>query len=69
VHVGKAFRGADVVIIGDLIYDVRCGVPYEATTIAVASGKTPAERLRAERPTHFFEDASDWGAVLEAILG
>jgi phosphoglycolate phosphatase-like HAD superfamily hydrolase len=68
-HAGRHFRGADVVIIGDSIYDVRCGVPYEATTIAVASGKTPAEKLRAESPTHFFEDASDLGAVMNAILG
>jgi len=45
---GHRFRGRDVVIIGDSIYDVRCGVPHEATTIAVASGKTPAEKLRAE---------------------
>lgn len=68
-HLGKRFRGADVVIIGDSIYDVRCGVPYEATTIAVASGKTPAETLRAENPTHFFADASDLGAMMNAILG
>jgi phosphoglycolate phosphatase len=26
-HLGRDFRGADVVIIGDSIYDVRCGVP------------------------------------------
>jgi len=68
-HVGKAFRGADVVIIGDSIYDVRCGAPYEATTIAVASGKTPAEKLRAEKPQHLFDDASDLGAMMNAILG
>jgi phosphoglycolate phosphatase-like HAD superfamily hydrolase len=68
-EVGKHFRGADVVIIGDSIYDVRCGVPYEATTIAVASGKTPAETLRAENPRHFFENAADLGAMMSAILG
>ena len=68
-HVGRQFRGSDVVIIGDSIYDVRCGVPYEATTIAVASGKTPAETLRAENPKHFFESAADLGAMMEAILG
>ncbi|HEX2059968.1 MAG TPA: HAD family hydrolase [Thermoanaerobaculia bacterium] len=62
------FAGSDVVIIGDSIYDVRCGVPYEATTIAVASGKTPAETLRAENPTFFFENAEDLGAMLRAIL-
>ena len=68
-HLGREFRGADVVIIGDSIYDVRCGVPYEATTIAVATGKTPGETLRAENPTYFFEDVSDIRAVLDAILG
>lgn len=61
--------GADVVIIGDSIYDVRCGAPYEATTIAVASGKTPADVLRAENPRHFFETVEDTGAVMAAILG
>ncbi|HSP15765.1 MAG TPA: haloacid dehalogenase-like hydrolase [Thermoanaerobaculia bacterium] len=66
---GYRFNGADVVIIGDSIYDVRCGVPYDATTIAIASGKTPAELLLAENPRHFFESAENLGALLEAILG
>ena len=64
---GRQFEGADVVIIGDSIFDVRCGVPHGATTIAVASGKTPIERLRAENPTHCFQDARDPG-LLKAIL-
>ena len=66
---GYRFTGADVVILGDSIYDVRCGVPYEATTIAIASGKTKAETLRAENPTHFFDSAEDTHALLEASLG
>lgn len=68
-HAGIHISGTDVVIIGDSIYDVRCGVPYDATTIAVASGKTPAETLRAENPRHFFESAQDLGAMMDAILG
>ena len=68
-HCGRQFAGEDVVIIGDSVYDVRCGVPYGATTIAVASGKTPAETLRAENPRHLFESAEDLGALLRAILG
>ena len=67
-HAGREFRGRDVVIIGDSIYDIRCGVPYDATTIAVASGKTPAETLRAENPRYFFESAADLGAMMDAIL-
>jgi phosphoglycolate phosphatase len=67
-QVGRQFQGRDVVIIGDSIYDVRCGTPYEATTIAVASGKTAAETLEAENPTYFFHTLADTRAVLEAIL-
>ena len=65
---GHRFEGREVVIIGDSIYDIRCGVPYDATTIAVASGKTAAETLRAENPRHFFESAEDLGALMSAIL-
>jgi phosphoglycolate phosphatase-like HAD superfamily hydrolase len=66
---GIDFRARDVVIVGDSIYDVRCGVPHDATTIAIASGKTPAALLRAENPHHFFESAEDLDALLAAICG
>ena len=64
---GHRFRGREVVIIGDSIYDVRCGAPHSATTIAIASGKTSAEALKAENPHHFFASAEDQG-LLQAIL-
>ena len=64
---GQRFSGRDVVIIGDSIWDVRCGVPHSATTIAIASGKTSADLLRAEKPDHLFASAEDRG-LLEAIL-
>ena len=66
---GHEVRGENVVILGDSIYDVRCGVPYEATTIAIASGKTPAEKLRAENPRHFFDSAEDFEGLMRAIVG
>ena len=66
---GIDFAARDVVIVGDSIYDVRCGVPHDATTIAIASGKTPAEQLRAENPHYFFDSAEDHETLLEAILG
>jgi phosphoglycolate phosphatase len=66
---GHRFRGRDVVIVGDSIYDIRCGAPHAATTIAIASGKTPAEKLRAENPHHIFTSAEEHDALLEAILG
>ena len=64
---GHRFHGPEVVIIGDSIYDVRCGVPHHATTIAIASGKTPAEKLRAENPHHFFHSAENLAGILDAI--
>jgi phosphoglycolate phosphatase len=66
---GHRFAGRDVVIIGDSIYDVRCGAPHSATTVAIASGKTPAEALRAENPDHFFASAENRDGLLQAILG
>jgi phosphoglycolate phosphatase len=66
---GHRFRGRDVVIIGDSIYDIRCGVPHSATTIALATGKTAAEKLLAENPDHFFASTEDLGALLSAIIG
>jgi phosphoglycolate phosphatase-like HAD superfamily hydrolase len=65
---GHRFRGREVVIIGDSIYDVRCGAPHDATTIAIASGKTSAEKLRAENPHHFFESAEGVEELVRAII-
>ncbi|MGH9418771.1 MAG: HAD family hydrolase [Thermoanaerobaculia bacterium] len=69
IATGHTFRGSDVVIIGDSIYDIRCGVPHGATTIAIASGKTPAEKLLAEHPDHFFDSAEELDGILAAIGG
>lgn len=66
---GHRFEASDVVIIGDSIHDVRCGKPHSATSIAVATGKTSADNLRAEEPDFLFEDFTDAPAVLSAILG
>src|SRR5436305_1215096 len=66
---GHRFQPRDVVIIGDSIYDIRCGVPHSATTIAIASGKTAAETLQAENPDHFFRSAEEHEALLAAIIG
>jgi phosphoglycolate phosphatase-like HAD superfamily hydrolase len=65
---GHHFRGRDVVIIGDSIFDIRCGVPHSATTIAIASGKTTAETLLAENPDYFFSSAEPLDEILDAIM-
>jgi phosphoglycolate phosphatase-like HAD superfamily hydrolase len=65
---GRRFDGRDIVIIGDSIYDVRCGVPHAARTVAVASGKTPRAMLAAEKPDFLFDSAEDTTALLDVIL-
>jgi phosphoglycolate phosphatase-like HAD superfamily hydrolase len=65
---GRDFPGDRIVIVGDSIHDVRCGRPLGVRTVAVASGKTPLERLAEEKPAALFSDFSDVGAALEAIL-
>lgn len=65
---GHRFEGRDVVIIGDSVWDVRCGTPHGATTIAIASGKTAAEKLEAENPDHLFPSCEETDAILRAIL-
>ena len=37
-------------------------------TIAVASGRTPGEMLRAENPDYFFDSLADTDRVLHAIV-
>ena len=64
---GHHFTGRDVVVIGDSIYDIRCGVPHQATTIAVATGHTSAEKLLGEKPDYFFENLEQTDDVLGAI--
>ncbi|HVR44320.1 MAG TPA: HAD family hydrolase [Thermoanaerobaculia bacterium] len=68
-HTGRRLSGRSVVIIGDSIWDIRCGVPHGATTIAVASGRTPAADLRAENPDHLFESMEPTEEWMKAILG
>jgi phosphoglycolate phosphatase-like HAD superfamily hydrolase len=65
---GRHFSGRDVVIIGDSIYDVRCGVPHSATTIAIASGKTAEEKLRAENPDYLFASSEQLDEIVAAIM-
>lgn len=66
---GHEFDARDVVVIGDSIYDVRCGVPHSATTIAVATGRTPADVLAAENPDHLFHSLEPTEELLAAIRG
>jgi len=66
---GRDFRGKRVVVVGDSVHDVACGLAVGVKAVAVASGLTPVERLARENPDHLFPDFTDVRAVAEAILG
>jgi len=64
---GHTFRGQEVVIIGDTPADVTCGQGLGVKAIGVATGRYPAEVLRAAGADHVFPDLTDTQAVLRAI--
>jgi phosphoglycolate phosphatase-like HAD superfamily hydrolase len=66
---GRAFAGADVVVIGDTPNDIDCGRAAGARTIAVATGPFPVELLQAHGADVTLPDLIDTDRVLEAIFG
>lgn len=67
--VGVAFEGRDIVIVGDSIHDVLCGRELGVRAVAVATGRTSAERLAEAGPDALLTDFSDTAAAVSAILG
>jgi phosphoglycolate phosphatase len=65
---GISFAGPEVVIVGDSIHDVLCGRDLGVHAVAVATGKTPPERLAEAGPDALLPDFSDTRASLAAIL-
>lgn len=66
---GHLFEGKRVVIVGDSIHDVRCGRSIGVRAVAVATGHTRPDALRAEEPDALLPDCSDLEQALRAVLG
>ena len=62
---GYAFTAADALIIGDSVEDVRCALACDVPLLAVASGWTTPERLRAAGATEVVTRLDD---ALDRIL-
>jgi phosphoglycolate phosphatase-like HAD superfamily hydrolase len=56
-------------VIGDTPADIECGRDIGARAIGVATGRYPADVLLAHGAAAVFDDLSDTGAVIRAILG
>jgi len=65
---GRAFSPAETVVVGDARADVECGRALGARVVAVATGRTSAEELRAAGADTVFPDFADVPSACEAIL-
>ncbi len=55
----RIYRGDDIYIIGDTVYDIRCGKAINATTIAVCTGHHDRETLEKEKPDYLLDSLED----------
>ena len=66
-HAGCEFPAHRVFVIGDTPHDVACAHAIGAKAIAVATGNSSAETLRAAKADYVFDDLSDLPAVLRVL--
>jgi phosphoglycolate phosphatase len=64
---GARFAGKDVVIIGDSMRDVECGIQLNALTIAVATGFHSESELLSKKPDYLLKNLEDYRKVLKII--
>ena len=58
----------DMVIIGDTVHDIACARHVGAVSVAVGTGWTDREILLSRNPDYYFDDMSDTGKILDAIV-
>jgi phosphoglycolate phosphatase len=66
---GAAFAGREIVIVGDSIHDVLCGRHLGVRAVAVATGRTTPDALRAVAPHALLASFADRDAAVSAIVG
>lgn len=65
---GRAYAPEETVIVGDARADVECARALGARVVAVATGRTSAEELRAAGADTVFTSFADVTSAFEAIL-
>ena len=58
---------SDVIVVGDTPADVACAHAAGATAVAVATGGSSVEELRATGAEFVFEDLADYSLLLDAL--
>ncbi|MBK6407853.1 MAG: HAD family hydrolase [Holophagales bacterium] len=65
---GRTFSPAETVVVGDARADVECGRAIGARVVAVATGRTTPEELRAAGADTVLTNFADVASACEAIL-
>ena len=58
-YCGKAFPGHEIVIVGDSVHDITCGLDIGALSVAVATGYTSYQDLKSANPDVLLRDLTD----------
>lgn len=61
------FRKEQMYLIGDSTYDIKCANEVGMTSIAVSTGWSDEDSLRACNPDYYFDDLSDTGEIIRII--
>ncbi len=67
-HSGRIFDGQDVVIVGDTPFDVACGRPIGARSVAVATGRHSEAELEEAGADVVLPSFADREASVAALL-
>ncbi|HYN41116.1 MAG TPA: HAD hydrolase-like protein, partial [Thermoanaerobaculia bacterium] len=65
---GRTFSPSETVVVGDARADVECGRAIGARVVAVATGRTSVEELRAAGADIVLSSFADVESACEAIL-
>ena len=66
-HLNGQHGHGQVVVIGDTVHDIDCGRSIDARCVAVPTGHTTAEALRAGKPDVLVDTLDDVGPILALL--
>jgi phosphoglycolate phosphatase-like HAD superfamily hydrolase len=66
-HTGRTFRPEEALVIGDSVHDVSCAHAHGIPVLAVATGRTSAEELRAAGAEWVVGDLTEWAYAAFAL--
>jgi phosphoglycolate phosphatase-like HAD superfamily hydrolase len=68
-HLNGESHGGQVIVIGDTVHDIQCGRSIGALCVAVPTGNTAVEALRAGEPDLLVDTLEDFAPILALLSG